>query len=52
LTTSDDSSALQSGLQRAVLTACAMAAEMMQRLDGTIANVALPYMQGTMGTSQ
>jgi len=37
---------------RAVLTACVILATLMQSLDSTIANVALPYMQGTMGASQ
>jgi DHA2 family multidrug resistance protein len=31
---------------RALITVCAMVATLMQALDGTIANVALPYMQG------
>jgi DHA2 family multidrug resistance protein len=35
-----------------VITLCAMAATLMQALDGTIANVALPYMQGSMAASQ
>ena len=30
----------------AIITVCAMAATLMQALDTTIANVALPYMQG------
>ena len=37
---------------RAILTACAMLATLMQSLDSTIANVALPYMQGSLGASQ
>jgi DHA2 family multidrug resistance protein len=37
---------------RAVLTVCAMLATLMQSLDGTIANVALPYMQGALAASQ
>ncbi len=45
-------SILVTPLQRGVLTACAMGAALMQALDGTIANVALPYMQGSMATSQ
>jgi len=37
---------------RALVTACAILATLMQSLDSTIANVALPYMQGTMSASQ
>jgi len=37
---------------RAILTICAMLATLMQSLDSTIANVALPYMQGSLGASQ
>ena len=37
---------------RGLLTLCAMLATLMQSLDGTIANVALPYMQGSLGASQ
>ncbi len=37
---------------RAVLTACTMLATLMQSLDSTIANVALPYMQGSLAASQ
>jgi DHA2 family multidrug resistance protein len=36
---------------RAIITACAMMATLMQVLDSTIANVALPYMQGSLGTT-
>ena len=36
---------------RALLTACAMLATLMQILDSTIANVALPYMQGSLSTT-
>ena len=36
---------------RAVITISAMAATLMQALDSTIANVALPYMQGSFSTS-
>ncbi len=34
------------------MTICAMTATIMQALDTTIANVALPYMQGTLSASQ
>ena len=37
---------------RLVVTACTVLATLMQSLDSTIANVALPYMQGTMSASQ
>ena len=36
---------------RALITASAMLAMLMQTLDSTIANVALPYMQGSMSAS-
>lgn len=37
---------------RKILTLCVMLATLMQSLDSTIANVALPYMQGSLGASQ
>jgi DHA2 family multidrug resistance protein len=40
------------GLRRTMVTVCAMTATIMQALDTTIANVALPYMQGSLSTSQ
>ncbi|MEO9189626.1 MAG: DHA2 family efflux MFS transporter permease subunit [Acetobacteraceae bacterium] len=36
---------------RAIITVCAMVATLMQALDTTIANVALPYMQGSLSAS-
>ena len=36
---------------RALITVCAMMATLMQALDSTIANVALPYMQGSLSAS-
>src|SRR5580704_10784506 len=36
---------------RALITACVMTATLMQILDSTIANVALPYMQGSLSTT-
>src|SRR5216684_4472701 len=36
----------------AMLTVCVMMATIMQALDTTIANVALPYMQGSLSTTQ
>src|SRR5260370_42029453 len=40
------------GLRRNMVTICAMTATIMQALDTTIANVALPYMQGSVSASQ
>ncbi|HWA46533.1 MAG TPA: DHA2 family efflux MFS transporter permease subunit [Hypericibacter adhaerens] len=40
------------GGNRAAITACAILATLMQALDTTIANVALPYMQGSVSASQ
>ena len=37
---------------RALLTVCLMTATIMQALDTTIANVALPYMQGSLSATQ
>jgi len=36
---------------RGIITICVMAATLMQALDQTIANVALPYMQGSLSTT-
>ncbi|MBU6498305.1 MAG: DHA2 family efflux MFS transporter permease subunit [Rhodospirillales bacterium] len=36
---------------RALITGCTMVATLMQALDSTIANVALPYMQGSLGAT-
>jgi DHA2 family multidrug resistance protein len=41
-----------SPVRRALLTICVMLAVIMQALDTTIANVALPYMQGSLSTTQ
>src|SRR4051794_37733065 len=46
------SSAPMSGLTRLLITICTVQATLMQSLDSTIANVALPYMQGTMSASE
>ncbi|HKS60404.1 MAG TPA: DHA2 family efflux MFS transporter permease subunit, partial [Xanthobacteraceae bacterium] len=40
------------GTRRTLLTVCTMTATIMQALDTTIANVALPYMQGSLSASQ
>lgn len=37
---------------RGIITVCVMLATLMQSLDTTIANVALPYMQGSLAASQ
>ncbi len=44
-------SPLPAGARRTLVTVCAMSATIMQALDTTIANVALPYMQGSLGAS-
>src|SRR6516162_5723667 len=36
---------------RGIITVCVMAATLMQALDSTIANVALPYMQGSLSAT-
>src|SRR6201996_2908503 len=38
-------------INRAAITACVILAVVMQALDTTIANVALPYMQGSVSAS-
>ena len=38
-------------LHRGFITICVMLATVMQALDTTIANVALPYMQGSLGVT-
>jgi DHA2 family multidrug resistance protein len=40
------------GVNRAAVTVCVILATLMQALDTTIANVALPYMQGSVSASQ
>jgi DHA2 family multidrug resistance protein len=42
---------LSPGARRTLLTICTMTATIMQALDTTIANVALPYMQGSLSAS-
>jgi len=51
MTTAGAPAALPPGARRTLITICAMSATIMQALDTTIANVALPYMQGTLGAS-
>jgi len=41
-----------SGINRGMITVSIMLATIMQALDGTIANVALPHMQGSLSASQ
>jgi MFS transporter, DHA2 family, multidrug resistance protein len=43
--------AAPSSPRRVMVTVCAMSATIMQALDTTIANVALPYMQGSLSAS-
>lgn len=43
--------AISPDLRRVMVTICAMTATIMQALDTTIANVALPYMQGSLSAS-
>src|SRR5204862_2840076 len=42
----------QPAANRAAITACVILATLMQALDTTIANVALPHMQGSVSASQ
>jgi DHA2 family multidrug resistance protein len=44
--------ARQLGVNRTAITFCVILATLMQALDTTIANVALPYMQGSVSASQ
>ena len=44
--------AATAGVNRGAITACVILATLMQALDTTIANVALPYMQGSVAASQ
>ena len=48
----DDSGRASRRSSAALLTVCVMMATIMQALDTTIANVALPYMQGSLSTTQ
>ena len=52
MTAAATSTAAVPGFRRNMVTVCAMTATIMQALDTTIANVALPYMQGTLSASQ
>ena len=52
MTAASASTAAVPGFRRNMVTVCAMTATIMQALDTTIANVALPYMQGTLSASQ
>ena len=49
---SDAGSPRGGGLNRAIVTAAVMLATIMQTLDSTIANVALPHMQGSFSVAQ
>jgi MFS transporter, DHA2 family, multidrug resistance protein len=52
MTATAQPSSMVPGLRRNMVTICAMMATVMQALDTTIANVALPYMQGSLSASQ
>jgi DHA2 family multidrug resistance protein len=47
-----ESATTANGVNRAAITVCVILATLMQALDTTIANVALPYMQGSVSASQ
>ncbi|HSY25999.1 MAG TPA: DHA2 family efflux MFS transporter permease subunit [Burkholderiaceae bacterium] len=49
---SDATGSSGSGVNRGMITISIMLATIMQALDGTIANVALPHMQGSLSASQ
>jgi DHA2 family multidrug resistance protein len=49
--TTASSAAPAPNMRRTMVTICAMSATIMQALDTTIANVALPYMQGSLSAS-
>src|SRR5438876_4970032 len=46
-----DRAAIPGAINRPAITACIILAVIMQALDTTIANVALPYMQGSVSAS-
>ena len=46
-----DEGVVPSGINRIAITGCIILAVIMQALDTTIANVALPYMQGSVSAS-
>src|SRR6266478_3078602 len=46
-----DGTAIPRAINRPAITACVILAVIMQALDTTIANVALPYMQGSVSAS-
>ncbi len=48
---SDSNTVMAPSKQRLMITACVVLAVIMQALDTTIANVALPYMQGSVSAS-
>ena len=47
-----DGDSTADGMNRGMITLCVILATLMQALDTTIANVALPYMQGSVSASQ
>ena len=48
----DVNSAERPGINRPMITISIMLATIIQAIDGTIANVALPHMQGSLNASQ
>jgi len=52
VTTAVDAAARQAGSRRAIITVSVMLASIMQSLDTTIANVALPHIQGSISATQ
>lgn len=48
----DPATRADAGLNRPMITVSIMLATLMQTLDSTIANVALPHMQGSLSASQ
>src|ERR1700732_4506831 len=46
------STEIPGGVNRTAITVCVMLATLMQALDTTIANIALPYIQGSVSASQ
>ena len=52
MSTHDQTTSAVAGLNRPMITTSIMLATLMQTLDSTIANVALPHMQGSLSASQ
>jgi len=52
MTDTDQAAPAYGRVSMVIITSCAVLATMIQALDSTIANVALPYMQGSLAASQ